>query len=253
MIELWKYRELIWSLTQVNLKNRYQSTALGFIWSILSPLLLALVLFLIFRYSYRQETNFAAYLLVGLMSWRFFSSSTTTSVYSIVNKASLVTKVYIPREILVLSNVLANLISSLLEFIVIIPFLFFVIGNLPLTIFLFPLVFLIYFWFAYGIGLCLGAFYVYYRDINQIWEVLVNTFFFLSPVVYPMVAISDNIMPFYQLNPLTEFIIIFRDLMVYGNLPSAYIVMLAVMYTVLAYIFGRFIFHRLQRRFAEEL
>ena len=77
--------------------------------------------------------------------------------------------------------------------------------------------------------------------------------FFLSPVVYPMVAISDKIMPFYQLNPLTEFIIIFRDLMVYGNLPSAYIIMLAVMYTVIAYFFGRFIFHRLQRRFAEEL
>jgi lipopolysaccharide transport system permease protein len=253
MNELWKYRELIWNLTQVNLKVRYQNTSLGFLWSILSPLLLALVLFFVFRYMYHQEVNFAAYLLVGLMSWRFFSVSTTSAVYSVVGKASLVTKVYIPREILVLSNSLANLISSLLEFIIIIPLLFIVTGHLLLTIFLFPLVFLVYFWFAYGVSLCLGAFYVYYRDINQIWEVLVSTLFFLSPVVYPMVSISDKVTPFYLLNPLTAFIVIFRDLMIYGALPSAYNIIVAVFFTVAAFFFGRFIFQRLQRRFAEEI
>ena len=145
MSELWKYRELIWSLTQVNLKVRYQNTALGFLWSILSPLLFALVLFFIFRFMYRQEVNFAAYLVVGLMSWRFFSVSSISSVYSVVSKASLVTKVYIPREILVLSSTLSNLISSLLEFTIIIPILFVVLGSVPLTIFLFPLVFLVVF------------------------------------------------------------------------------------------------------------
>ena len=253
MSELWKYRELIWNLTQVNLKVRYQNTSLGFLWSILSPLLLALVLFFVFRYMYHQEVNFAAYLLVGLMSWRFFSVSSTSAVYSVVGKASLVTKVYIPREILVLSNSLANLISSLLEFIIIIPLLFIVTGHLPLTIFLFPVIFLIYFWFAYGVSLCLGAFFVYYRDINQIWEVLVSMLFFLSPVVYPMVSISDKVMPFYLLNPLTAFIVIFRDLMIYGALPSAYNIIVAVFFTVAAFFFGRFIFQRLQRRFAEEI
>ncbi|MHB8086587.1 MAG: ABC transporter permease, partial [Dehalococcoidia bacterium] len=115
MNEFLKYRELIGTLTVVELKNRYQNTALGFLWSLLSPLMLALVLFIVFRYLFRQEPNFAAYLLVGLMSWRFFAVSTMSAVYSVVGKASLVTKVYIPREIIVLSSALANLISSLLE------------------------------------------------------------------------------------------------------------------------------------------
>ena len=134
MLEIFKYRELIGALTVVDMKNRYQNTMLGFIWSLLSPLLMALVLFFVFRYLYKQEANFGAYLLVGLMSWRFFSVTTTSSVYAVVGKGSLVTKVYIPREILVLSNMISNLISSLIEFIVILPILYFAAGSLPLTI-----------------------------------------------------------------------------------------------------------------------
>jgi lipopolysaccharide transport system permease protein len=112
---------------------------------------------------------------------------------------------------------------------------------------------MIYFWFAYGISLCLAALYVYFRDINQIWEVLVNILFFLSPIIYPMVSITDKITPFYLLNPLTEFIIMFRDVMIYGRLPSAYSLAITTGFTVAIYLVGRFIFNRLQRRFAEEM
>jgi len=253
MINLWHYRELIGNLTIVDLKNRYQNTALGFIWSLLSPLLLALVLYFVFRFLWGQGPDFPAYLLVGLMTWRFFANGTTSSLYSIVSKASLVTKVSIPRKIIVLSNVLSNQISSLLEFIVIIPILFMVAGKLPLTILLFPLVFLIYFWFAYGIGLFLAALYVYIRDFNQVWEVLINVLFFLSPIVYPMVQISEKTMPFYLLNPMTDFIIIYRDLMIYGNLPSLYNLAIVGIASLSAYIIGSLTFLKLQRRFAEEV
>ncbi|MHB8086586.1 MAG: ABC transporter permease, partial [Dehalococcoidia bacterium] len=138
-------------------------------------------------------------------------------------------------------------------FIIIIPILYFISGSLPVTIFFFPLVFIIYFWFAYGVGLCLASFYVYFRDINQIWEVLVNILFFLCPIFYPMASITDKVMPFFLLNPLTEFIIIFRDLMIYGTLPSFYNVAIATVCTVIVYIVGRYTFGKLQRRFAEEI
>jgi len=253
MNEIWKYRELTWNLTVVDLKNRYQNTALGFLWSLLSPLALALVLYAIFRYLFKQEPNFAAYLLVGLMTWRFFAVGTTSSLYCILGKASLVTKVYIPRQILVLSNVLSNLISSLLEFVVIIPILWAVSGSLPPTLLLFPLVFLIYFWFVYGAGLLLAGLFVYFRDLNQIWEVLINILFFLSPIIYPMAAITEKTMPYYLLNPMTQFIIINRDLMIYGNLPSLYSLALVTATSIAALIIGSFAFNKLQRRFAEEI
>ena len=147
---------------------------------------------------------------------------------------------------------MAFLISSLLEFVVIIPILWAVSGSLPVTILLFPLVFLIYFWFVFGVGLFLAALYVYFRDVNQIWEVLVNILFFLSPIFYPMSAIKGA-MPIYLLNPLTEFIIIYRDLMVYGNLPSLYSLALATAASLTAFIIGSLTFNKLQRRFAEEM
>ncbi len=253
MLEIFKFRELIGTLTIVDLKNRYQNTALGFLWSLLSPLLLAIVLFVVFRYLYKQESNFAGYLLVGLMSWRFFSVGTTSSVYAIVGKSSLVTKVYIPRQILVLSNILGNLVSSLLEFVIIIPILFITAGSLPSTIFLFPLVFLIYFWFVYGIALFLAGLYVFFRDINQIWEVLTMMLFFLCPIFYPLASITEQMQRYYLLNPITQYIIIFRDVMVYGQLPSAYSLIIAVSAAVISFAIGILTFNKLQRRFAEEI
>jgi len=253
MTELWRYRELIGNLTAADLKNRYQNTVLGFLWSLLSPLLLALVLYLVFRYMFGQGPDFPAYLLVGLMAWRFFASGTTSSLNIIVGKSSLVTKVYLPRQILVLSNVLSVLISSLLEFIVTIPILFIVLGKLPMTTFLFPSIFLIYFWFVYGASLFLAAVYVYLRDLDQVWEVLVGALFFLSPVIYPLVQVTENTMPFYLLNPLTEFMIMYRDVMIYGKLPSLYSLVITVAASAAAFIVGNFTFNRLQRRFAEEI
>lgn len=135
---MWQYRELIKNLTVVELKNRYQNTSLGFLWSILSPFLLALVLYIVFKNVYRQEENFAANLLVGIIAWRFFANGTIFCLNSIVSKPSLVTKVYIPREILTLSTALSNLISSILEFVVLLPILFVLVGSLPLTVLLFP-------------------------------------------------------------------------------------------------------------------
>ena len=252
MFELFKYRELIGILTIVDLKNRYQNTVLGFLWSLLSPLLLALVMFLVFRYIFRQEDNFIGYLLVGLMSWRFFAMGTTSAVYAVVGKANLVTKVYIPRRILVLSNLLANLISSLLEFIIILPILY-IAGGLPVTAALFPLVFLVYFWFVYGIALFLSSCYVFLRDVNQIWEVLSQILFFLSPIFYPMAAISEQMQRYYLLNPMTQYIVIFRDLMVYGPLPTAYSLTIVVVTAAISMAIGLLTFNKLQRRFAEQI
>src|SRR5512143_118474 len=121
---MWQYRELIRNLTVADLKIRYQNTSLGFVWSILNPFLFALVLWFVFRNFFKQEENFSANLLVGIMAWRFFVLGTNSSIHAIVGKPSLVTKVFIPREILVLSNTLSVLISSLFEFLVLLPMIF---------------------------------------------------------------------------------------------------------------------------------
>ena len=250
---MWQYRELIRNLTLAELKNRYQSTSLGFFWSLLSPFLLAGVIYFVFRHLFGQEENFAINLLVGIMAWRFFVIGTSSSLGAIVAKPSLVTKVYIPRQILVLSNVLANLISSLLEFAVLLPIIFILLGHLPATVLLFPLVHFVYFWFIFGTGLLLSSLYVYFRDLNQIWEVLTNVLFFCSPIIYPLAIVPAYLIPYYLLNPMTQFIDIYRNVIIAGTLPSLSSLASVIAVSIAAYLVGSFVFAKLQRRFAEEI
>ena len=187
------------------------------------------------------------------MAWRFFANGTSSSLRTIVGKSSLVTRVYIPRQILVLSNTLANIISSLLEFIVLLPILFVLLGYLPVTVLLYPLIHIIYFWFIYGAGLLLSSLYVYFRDLQQIWQVVTQVLFFCSPIIYPLSIIPASIMPYYRLNPVTQFIIMYRDVMVTGNLPSLLSIVVVTGFAIAAYLVGSVVFNKLQRRFAEEL
>jgi len=250
---MWQHRELIWNLTVADLKNRYQNTALGFLWSLLSPLLQALVLYLVFRHLWGQTENFAVNLLVGMMTYQFFSAGTSSSLGAIYGKSSLVTRVYIPRQILVLSNVLPTLINYLIAFVVLVPLIFVLVRHLPVTVLLFPLIHLIFFFFIYGAGLFLSSLFVYLRDLNQIWQVVTRVLFFCSPVMYPLSIIPASIMPYYRLNPITEFIVIYRDVMVAGNLPSLHSIVVVGGFAVAAYVVGSLVFNKLQRRFAEEM
>jgi len=250
---MWQYRELIRNLTVADLKNRYQNTSLGFFWSLLSPLLLALVLYFVFSHLFSQEENFAINLLVGIMAWRFFAAGTSASLGAIVGKPSLVTKVYIPRQILVLSNALTNLIGSLLEFIVLLPIIFVLLGHMPATVLLFLPIHIIFFFFIYGAGLLLSSLFVYFRDLNQIWDVLVTVLFFCSPIIYPLSTIPAYLMPYYQLNPVTQFIGMYREVMVAGGLPSLFSIAVVICFAIAAYLVGSLVFSKLQRRFAEEI
>jgi len=250
---MWEYRELIRNLTVANLKNRYQNTFLGFFWSLLSPLLLAGVLYFVFRNLWGREQDFAINILVGVMAWQFFATGSSSSLRAIVRNSGLVTRVYVPRQILVLSDVLTSLINSLLAFIALLPILFILLRHLPITVLLFPLVHVIYFSFMYGLGLLLSALYVYFRDVDQIWQVLVRALFFGSPIMYPLSIVPPNLLPYYLLNPITQLILIYRDVMVAGDLPSLYGVGIAAVFAIAAYLVGSFTFNKLERRFAEAI
>jgi lipopolysaccharide transport system permease protein len=250
---MWKYRELIRNLTIAELKNRYQNTSLGFFWSILSPLLFALVLFFVFRKLYVTEENFALNLIVGIMVYRFLVTGTSFSLMSVVSKPSLVTKVYIPRQILVLSTALASLVGSLLEFIILIPIIFVLQGHIPPTIVLYPFIHVLFFFAIYGLGLLLASAYVYFRDLNQIWEFVLNILLYLSPIIYPISVVPPYLARYYMYNPITQIVITYRDVMVKGSLPSVEAIVIIIVFVAIALALGNYVFNRLQRRFAEEL
>ncbi len=248
------YRDLIWNLTISDLKVKYQSSVLGFAWSLLNPLLMMLVLYFVFSNLFRfEQEHFALYLLIGLITWRFLANGTMLAMGSIVSRPGLVTKLYIPRQILVMSSVLSSFISSILEFVVLIPLLFILGAGVTINVLFFPLVHAIYFLIVYGVSLILASFYVYYRDLNQIWDVVLQAGIFLSPVIYPISIIPVEYLDLYMLNPMTVLIQTYREFLLYGVTPSlaSLLALLAVGAVMVAA--GTPVFKRLERRFAEEI
>lgn len=249
-----EYRELIRILTVSDLKVKYQSSVLGFAWSLLNPLLMMLVLYLVFSNVFKANQDyFALYLLIGIVSWRFLANGTSSSMMAIVGKSSLVTKIYIPRQVLVLSTVLSSFISSLLEFLVLFVLIIIFGVKLSPNILLFPFIYVIYFVLVYGMSLALAALYVYYRDLNQIWEVLLQLGFFLAPVVYPLSTVPAEYLNIYMLNPVTEFMQIYRDILLYAQTPSLASIAFVLLSATISLAAGTAIFKRLERRFAEEI
>jgi lipopolysaccharide transport system permease protein len=249
-----EYRELIRILTISDLRMKYQSSLLGFTWSLLNPLLMMLVLYVVFSSIFKMnQEHFALYLLIGIVSWRFLANGTSSSMMVIVGKPSLVTRIHIPRQILVLSTVLSSFISSLLEFLVLAILLIAFGVHLSVNVLIFPVVHVIYFLIVYGISLILAALYVYYRDLNQIWEVVLQLGFFLSPVVYPISTVPNKYLPYYMLNPVTSIMQIYRQSLLYSETPNAFSLAFILLSACIILLFGSTIFRRLERRFAEEL
>jgi lipopolysaccharide transport system permease protein len=248
------YRDLIWNLTISDLKVKYQSSVLGFAWSLLNPLLMMLVLYAVFMNVFRfEQENFALYLLIGIITWRFLANGTMTAMGSIVGRPGLVTKLYIPRQILVMSSVLSSFISSILEFVVLIPLLFILGAVVTPNILLFPLVHGIYFLIVYGASLVLASLFVYFRDLNQVWDVVLQAGFFLSPIVYPVSIIPAAILDYYMLNPMTVLIETYREFLLYGVTPSLVSLLGLLGVGAVMVVAGALVFNRLERRFAEEI
>jgi len=251
---IFEYYDLIRILTISDLRVKYQSSVLGFLWSLLNPFLLLVVLYVVFGGLYGvSSTAFILYLFVGITSYRFFSNGTSASVQSIVSKTSLVNKVYIPRKILVFSTILSSFISAMLEFLILFALLLIFMVPLSFNYLLFPVITIIYFGIIYGIGLTLGALYVFYRDLNQIWEVVLSIGFFLSPIVYPITLIPEHLLKWYMLNPITVIMLMYRDALLYGITPSLLSFGYAVFAMIVVLAIGTSIFSRLEWRFAEEL
>lgn len=247
-----KYRDLIWNLTITDLKIKYQGSVLGFAWSLLNPLMMMLVLYFVFANVFRfNQEHFALYILVGIIAWRFLANGTSLSMGSIVGRPSLVTKIYIPRHILVLASTLSCFISSILEFFVLIPILFIFGANITPYILFLPIAHVIFFFIVYGLSLMLAALYVYYRDLSQIWEVIIQLGFFLSPICYPISIIPQQYLPLYILNPVTVLIETYRNFLVYGLPPGLYSMIYIIIAASALMIIGRAVFNRLERRFAE--
>lgn len=253
-MHLFEYSELIKNLVASDLKVKYQSSVLGFAWSMLNPLLMMLVLYAVFNNIFRfEQEHFALYLLIGIIAWRFLANGTMTAMSSIVGNTSLVTKIFIPREVLTFSVVMSAFISSILEFMVLVPLLIIFGASLSITMLLFPVIHVLYFGLVYGISLILASLYVYYRDLNQIWDIVLQIGFYASPIIYPLSLVPDEYLFYYTLNPITRLMVMYRDVLLYDIVPTLPDISIVVGSGLILLVIGTIVFRKLSPRFAEEV
>ncbi len=201
-------RALLSELVRTDFKLRYQGSALGYAWSLLRPLLLFVILYVVFVKFLKLGSgipHYPVYLLLGIVLWNFFVEMTMQSLGSIVGRGDLIRKIRIPRWIIVFSSSLSALINLGLNLVVVTVFM--VVNHVGLldTLPLILLVLLEIYILALGISLFLSAAYVKFRDINYIWEVVLQAGFYLTPILYPLSKITNGtLQKLMFMNPMAQ-------------------------------------------------
>ncbi|MEN6519984.1 MAG: ABC transporter permease [Armatimonadota bacterium] len=220
--ELYKYRDLLTQLVVRDLKVRYKNSVLGFLWSLINPLVQVATITLVVKYIMRVEIpNYSAYLLVAYLPWMFFQMSLMDASQAVLKHHDMLKKVYFPREVLPLSMVIANLIHFLLAVAVFFVYLLVIGTPIVATWLLLPVLILIEFLLITGLAFFISCLNVFYEDIKYIVSVLLNILFYLTPVIYlsemiytKLPAATRNIFfSLYQLVPLNTIVIAFRKLL----------------------------------------
>lgn len=195
-------------LVRTDFKLRYQGSVLGYAWSLLRPLLLFAILYVVFVKFLRLGKgvqHYPIYLLLGIVIWNFFNEMTVQSLGSIVGRGDLIRKIRIPRWIIVFSSSLSALINLFLNLLVVAVFM--VVNHVDLlgTIFWLPLILFEVYVLALGLSLLLSALFVKYRDVSYIWEVVLQAGFYMTPILYPVALITNlTLQKLIMLNPLAQ-------------------------------------------------
>jgi len=252
--ELYKYRNLIWTLAWVEFKARYKNSVLGYFWSLLEPLLMLIVLYFVFSNLMKiQVEYFQMFLLQGIIMYNFFSRATTSSLSAIALKQHLIKKVYFPRDILVISGCITALLMSFFESLVFLAFLLYF--RIPLTsaILFLPVIIGLFFIITLGTSLMLAAMNVYLRDIQYIWALILQIGFFASPVIYPITFIEQPLRQYLSYNPIAQILFLARDVTLYSRLPNMASFSYAIAVAVILLVIGYMVFLRLEPKFAEAM
>lgn len=262
--ELYRYRELIQSLVIRDLKVRYKNSVLGVLWSLLNPLLMTLVFTIVFTLMIPSDIeNYPVFFLCGFLPWSFLSASLTGATGSIVDNASLVKKVYFPREILPLSEVLSNLVNFLLALVVLFAVIFVSQVGLTPAVLMLPLIVLAQVMFIMGIALLLSTANVFFRDTQHILEIVLLAWFFLTPIFYPIKTLPESAQMLgltvdvqlwvRRLNPMASLVASYRDVLYWGE-PTGWDFYLRTFVTCLAVmVVGYLVFCRFSSVFGEEV
>lgn len=253
-IKLIKMSNLIVTWTNRIIKTRYQQTVMGGLWIIIPPVASAIVFTTIFTLFVPIETGGTPYMVfsyAALVPWNLLAGALGDMTGSLVDNMQLITKIYFPREILPLSSLLARIIDFLVSYsILFVLILYFRIQINPVGWLFLPLILAIQIIFIFGLGLSMAAMNVFYRDVKPILALVVQMWFYASPIIYPISLVPETLRLIYFINPMAGILESYRAVLIDGTLPGPYLLVSAVI-ALATFVLGYGFFKRVEFQFAD--
>ncbi len=255
LLSIVRYRELLKNLVLKDLKLKYRGTVLGFLWSLVNPLMMIVVYTLAFTYILRIRTEgFVFFLMLGILAWTFFSSSVTMAAGSIADSGALLKSVFFPRAILPIATVLFNLAQYLLTIAVFLPVMLVIYHVQPAgPMLLFPVFLGLQVLFTIGVGLALSTGTAFFRDIRHLLDIALAVMFWTTPIVYELSMVPERARLPILLSPMSPFIVAYQQMFYYREWPDPVVWFVATTYAVGALGLGAALFLAFQDRFAEQV
>ena len=249
------YRELIWMLAKTDFKLRYHGSFLGYIWVLLKPLCIFAVLNFVFSAMFGAGGTYSLELLVGLMLFFFFSEGTTAGMGSLLSKAQLVTKIYVPRWTIIVASTINATMIFLMNLVVIALF-FAIKGFVPSIGSI--LIFFIFSIFMYililSFSLITAPLYVKFRDLAMIWEVLLMILMYASPIIYPLSIIPAKYHIIFLLNPLAFIVHFTKQALIHNQFViSTHYVLVFFAIVISVFALGIYSYRKLIPKVAENI
>lgn len=251
---LYRYRELLKTSVQKDVRGKYKNSFLGVLWSFLNPLLqIAVYAFVFGTILNVSEDNYALFICCGLIPWSFFSTSISRSSFTMIENANILKKVYFPREILPISVVTSEMVNFVISSLIIIAFAFISGLGFHVTWLFYPILLFILYLFLIGVSFLVSSITVYFRDLQHFIGVVLQLLFYATPIAYASGRVPEQFSWVIQLNPVAYIIEGFRDIFIYHTVPNMKSLFFLGGISFLLCMVGYFVFNKLQKGFAEEL
>jgi len=243
---------IVRELVKAEFKLRYQNSFLGYFWTLVKPLMLFGVIYLVFSVFMRYPVdNYPIYLLLGIIIWNFFAEATLIGMNTFLSKRDLVTKIYFSRAALVVASTISSIITLLLNMVVFFVFLFFSGVRPGPEAFFFVLYLVELYLIVTGVTFILASLYIHFRDVQHIWEILLQVGFWLTPIIYPITIVPVVYHRLIFLNPLARIIEYSRDIFIRHHIPDIGLNLVLGAMTLVIFFGGYAIFRTQQSKIAE--
>ena len=250
-LDVIQYRDMVFQFVRRDIVARYKRSALGVFWTMLQPLGMMIVMTVVFSQLFHRVEGYSAYLLSGLVAWQFFSQTTTASLQTVVSGGSLMRRIYVPHTAFAVSSMFTGMVNLAISMIPLVLITIAVGKPITWAILFTPFAILIISAFALGVGLILSTFAVYFPDVKEMYQIVLQAWMYFTPIIYPETILPEAYRFWvFHLNPMYYMVSLFRDPIYNGIFPPTDMIIISFSIAIVTLVAGWVYFSKQSDSFA---